>query len=259
MSQEILGIFTLTLQNYSSLIWNSNYQGYLIFLLLRVLAKSGNATHEIDSRKYQVFVISSTVQTESINIQLAELHLGHFFGKWRAGWQGGKPAGGLWLQSPLRRGRVGSNSMAGSCVGISLWSFPYNYLVIYLIPILWHTLGLMGATDVMASKAMALTLKAHDLGRKIHIWQTITLIYYSYIILYIMQLSLCNVFLRVSGYFPSAKRMARSPMKLMSVDVFLSLFVIITFPVETFLDIFSLDGFSSTRSGGLWFVGGGVV
>jgi len=41
------------------------------------------------------------------------------------------------------------------------------------MPISWQTLGLMGATDVMASKAMALTLKPHGLGREMHSQQTI--------------------------------------------------------------------------------------
>lgn len=61
--------------------------------------------------------------------------------------------------------------MAGSCVGISLWSSLYSYLVIYLVPILWQTLGLMGAREVMMSKAMALPFKARGLANEMHIQQ----------------------------------------------------------------------------------------
>lgn len=133
MSQEILGLFTLTLQNYSSLIWNSNYQGYLIFLLLRVLAKSGNAIHEIDSRKYQGFVISSTVQTESINIQLAEQHLGHFFGKWRDGWAGRKVCRWSVAPEPTKEGESGQQQHGrilcrhfSLVLSIQLFSYLFN-------------------------------------------------------------------------------------------------------------------------------------
>lgn len=47
------------------------------------------------------------------------------------------------------------------------------------MPISWQILGLMGATDVMTSKAMALTLQAHGLGREMRIQQIMTQTYYS--------------------------------------------------------------------------------
>lgn len=64
------------------------------------------------------------------------------------------------------------------------------------MPILCQTLGLMGARDIMLTKAMALTLRAHGLAREVPIQQTITQIYYSYIILYVIELSSCDVFFK---------------------------------------------------------------